>query len=343
MARPNPSDTTEAIGIYQSDVIVRTAIEFALADLRANPYLLKYTFAGLVRDDQTVNRYGEKERQKAINWFLKTDIPVVMDFRLGVDPITCISLSMIESAEAEVTLGDVHYQPAEFTEADWAPLTKRFTPDSFDPSTGVMVVPEDVSASLVIVVGQLLFDKAGKAYPIQKVSKNGANYMITIDKSLIGDFQNCYIKGAKPKFVTQLESASYKESFRIGAHVHGDASELIYLHSILVFCLLRYKQELIEGRGFERTAISSSDLRINSAIDSKEVVYSRFLTLTGFVRQYWPKFSTQTIDHVDASPLIMETVGNDRLDYIAQPGQTNETSNWLAQLGQMDGTGLVIK
>lgn len=57
--------TTEALGIHQSDVIIRTAIVAALADLRANPWLLDYVFASLPKDEMTMKDYGEKSVEKA--------------------------------------------------------------------------------------------------------------------------------------------------------------------------------------------------------------------------------------------------------------------------------------
>ena len=112
-----PSMTTEALGVHQSDVIIRTAIVAAIADLRANPWLLDYVFASLPRDDRTMKDYGEKEVQRAKEWFMKTNVPVFMVPRMDEAKVPCITIKLLDSSEAEVTLGDVHYQEKEDNDA----------------------------------------------------------------------------------------------------------------------------------------------------------------------------------------------------------------------------------
>ena len=77
---------------------------------------------------------------------------------------------------------------------------------------------------------------------------------------------------------------------------------MTYLHSILVFALLRYKQSLLEARGFERTSLSSSDLRRDDET-LPEVLYSRYVTLTGYVRQAWPKSTNPRIGAIQVKLL----------------------------------------
>jgi hypothetical protein len=98
-----------------------------------------------------------------------------------------------------------------------------------------------------------------------------------------------------------MESASFRESYSIGVHVHGEPVRLTYLHSILVFILLRYREVLLEGRGFERTKIGSTEVSRN-AFFAQENVFTRYVSITGFVRQYWPKQIVPRITSVMAQP-----------------------------------------
>jgi len=75
---PLDPSTTSTLGIHQSDVIIRTAIIAALADLRANPWKLDYVFSSLPKDTLTAKSYGEKDIAQAKRWFLSTEIPVTM-------------------------------------------------------------------------------------------------------------------------------------------------------------------------------------------------------------------------------------------------------------------------
>jgi hypothetical protein len=105
------------------------------------------------------------------------------------------------------------------------------------------------------------------------------------------------IKPQRAAYRTALESTMYRESYIIGCYVDSEPIHLVYLHSILVFLLLRYKQVLLEARGFERTTLSSSDFRRDEEL-LPEMYYSRYTTITGTVRQYWPKIIARKIDAV---------------------------------------------
>lgn len=292
--------TTEAIGISQGDIIIRTGLVQALRDLRANPWLLDHVFASLPQDTLTAKVYGEKEVAQAKQWFLKTDIPVFMVPRIDEAKVPCISIKLTNSAEAEVTLGDTHYVEREDVEADWPAMTDKFTPTSFNPQTGVMVVPQAIGDSLVIVAGMLVVDANGGTHEITDITDA---YTFTIATGPAASFQGSTIKGTQPSETMALESVSYRESYQIGVHVSGEPVYLTWLHSIVVFALLSYKQSLFEARGFERHAFTSSDFDRNEQIESAELVFSRYISMTGYVRQYWPKDRKTKITSFQPQPI----------------------------------------
>ena len=75
---PLPQTLTRIKGIHQSDVVIRSALEAAFADIRANPWLMDYIFASLPQDNLTWRTYGEKSVQEAKKWFLNTNIPILV-------------------------------------------------------------------------------------------------------------------------------------------------------------------------------------------------------------------------------------------------------------------------
>ena len=125
---PLSKTITESLGIFQSDVIIRSCIVAALADLRANSWLLDYVFASLPKDEMTMKDYGEKSVEKAKEWFLKTKIPVAMVPRLNEAQVPCITIKLQDSTESEVTLADVHYQTSELNSGVWPNIVGPFTP-----------------------------------------------------------------------------------------------------------------------------------------------------------------------------------------------------------------------
>lgn len=302
LSMPLPPTVTEALGIHQSDVIIHTALTAAIADMRANPWLLDYVFASLPRDAVSLKAYGEKEVARAKEWFTTTNIPVVMRNRLDEVKLPAISIGLLESVESDTTLGDVHYVPQEDTEASWPVLAGPFSPVSYNAATGIMVIPSDIGSSLVVAAGMVIIDRVGVAHEITDVLDSNT---LVIRSGTVADFGSALLKTAKPALITQLESLAFRETYSIGCHAQGEPVFLTYLHSIVTFVLLRYKEALLEARGFERSTVSSSDFRKNEEFGN-EMVYSRYINLTGYVRQFWPKAVSEKLRRLDTEIVHQE-------------------------------------
>ena len=290
-----PGILSEAKGLLPSDVLIRHALLIGLDDLRKNPWQLQLIFAGLLDDPWTSDLYGAKEVSKAINWFLKTDIPVIMDYTLAPGaPMPVIVIGLQESVEAEATLGDIHYVPSQDAESEWEPLTQKFSA-TYDPVTGLVVPSIDVIVNSMMV----LIDKVGNRYSVLDVqvdANDKENFLI--DKGLINpDLSQCVLEWKNNRVSVNLESCNFKETFNIISNVKGETSYLLYLHSIVVYCLMRYKKSLLEARGFERTSISSTKVMQNNSLGSPGVenIWCRVTTITGYSKTYW---ATETSDRI---------------------------------------------
>ncbi len=291
---------TEIQGIAQSDVIIRTAIIRSLERMYEDPSLLDHVFHSLAEDEETRDVYGEKQIELAKNWFLSSNIPVVMTFRVAEEQIPCIAISLQESVEAEQTHGDVHYIPQEESDGAWPLLSSRFTPVRYSPTSGIMVLPHGLMGNQIIAPGMLIVTRDGREYPIKE---NLGDDEISLTPKTVGDFTNAVIKGAHKRFVTTVESVQFKETYQIGIHVQNEPAYLLYLHSIVMFSLMKFKQDLLESRGFERSVLSSTDFRRNQEFDMEEV-FSRFVNITGYVRQSWPKATKEMVATVDVQPIV---------------------------------------
>jgi hypothetical protein len=71
---------------------------------------------------------------------------------------------------------------------------------------------------------------------------------------------------------------------------------------------LRYKQVFLEARGFERSVFQSTDFD-RSEVSEGEFVFSRFVSISGYVRQYWPKAFNPLIQAVEGI-LVVEGGAN---------------------------------
>jgi hypothetical protein len=285
---PLPPAATEAVGVVQSDIITRTAIIAGLQDLRDNTWLLDFAFAGLTQDRMTFSTYGEKTRDAAKKWFLATQIPVLSAPRAGLEnnpPPVAITIQALSSDEDATTLGDVHHQTREDLESQRPALTPVFDAAKYDAVTGYLTVPVNISQSLVLSTAMKVVDGTGKSHAIIDVIDNQT---LQIAVGTIADFRDCTIHSSFSPLVSTLESMVYRESYGIVCHALSEPEHLIWLHSLVVFVLLRYKEALLEARGFERSTFSSRGME-GYQPEGGPMWFTRQVNLTGYVRHVWPK------------------------------------------------------
>lgn len=293
---PLPESLTQIVGIHQSDIIIRSALEAALADMRANPWLIDYVFASMPQDTLTWKQYGERDVQEAKKWFLSTGIDVCILPTIDESRWPKLTVEIVDSREVEpeASIGDVNYTPYEQNDSSWPALNQQpITPISYIPSTGVVTLSQ--ATEFGIYAGMYLVDRVGQEHEIIEVVDEKT---FKIDPGTVADLSRSNIKSKRPSWNVAVESASFKETYRIGVHVQNEPAHLIWLHSIVVFALQRYKQILIEARGLERTTFGSTQVGRDERFEA-ENIFSRYLSLSGFVRQFWPKAVTRTIDGVD--------------------------------------------
>jgi hypothetical protein len=283
------SISTATCGIHQSDILIRTALLQGLADVRANPWLLDYVFAYLPNDSLTNKQYGNAALKDAKSWILNNKVSVMMAEKLDDIQFPSVTIQLEEAVEAEATFGDIHYETSEFqipTDVVANPqiILGPFTPN-YDSSTGIVTLPDGFTTDNVFVNQRLVEPSSNRSFVITEISSDTT---FTISEDVVADFTGAYISPIDPNYVVSLESLNFREVYTLGLHVSGEATHLYYLYSLILFILLRYKQSMLEARGFERSTIAVTDVKVNHAFD-KEIVYSRYIKLTGFVKHYWPK------------------------------------------------------
>lgn len=292
---------TSISGIFQSDILIRAALNEGFKELRAAPFLLDYAFAFLPKDELTANAYGQKEVDEAKKWFLATEIPVFFNLWTAEVRFPCVTIVLGNSNEMENTLSDVHYDPFEDNQEFWPDLTIPFTPIAYNPFTGKLTLPPSINGN-ALSTDQSIVTRNGHIYPILEVPDAST---LMIAQNINDDLNNIVIRGNRAAMSTQLEGAAFAETYVIGCHINSVTNHLIYLHSIVLFILLRHRQDLLEGRGFERSFLRSLD----PTRDEKfvpEGIFSRFIYLSGMVRHFWPKKITHKINTVISQPKIID-------------------------------------
>lgn len=291
---------TKIFGIHQSDIIIRTALESALEDMRAHPELLDSCFENLRQDPLTNRTYGVKEIEQIKQWFVKSQIPVLMTPTIDESRCPCLSIALLGSDEAvnEATLGDVNGEASgEGTDDQWQFIAHELKLQSYDRLTGTIVFKEvPMSDGYALAKTQYVIDRNGGQHLILEVLSPTS---VQIRAGVIADFRGAGIKQMRPTRGTDIESSSFRENYRIGVHVLGEPKQLMWLHTIVVFALLRYKEILLEARGFERSTFGSTDFVRDMQFDP-QFAFSRYVTISGYVRQYWPKAVKGRVDVIDS-------------------------------------------
>ena len=323
LVKPSATGGSIVEGIFPDDLIIKSTLEQGLKELRANQWELKLVFAALTIDPVTQSLYGEKERQRAIDWFNNTQIPVLWDLRVAADKIPAISYSIQSCEQTEETLADAHYDMQEDRTAEWEAVTAKMQPD-YVPATGLVTIPSE-SILGPITEGMHLVTKTGQKYPILDVS---SLTQFTIAKNQLVDLNDSYVMTGTPSLVSGIEGDRFKETLKIGCHVVGDPITLTYLHSIVFYILLKYRKTLLEARGFERSTISAGPyMRDPSFGDGAGNFFTRYINLIGTVTMTWAATQTKRIQTV-ATTENVSPVNGSSTKFISEPG--NEDPAWLS-------------
>jgi len=311
---------TKILGITQIDVIVKNAIEAALMDLRANPGWLDYAFASLPQDSLTYRTLGQATVDQAKQWFVNNFPNVVTGPVMDEMKLPIVVIEPGESSEAvqELSTGDVHWDATEVIDVFDSPiLAGPFVPANYVTETGTITLA--AALDVPVFAGQILIDYAGRQHVIEAVHSDTE---IKLPDNTVADFTRAILKPAAPAWKVYIESASYKETCRVSIYTDGNPEHVLWLHSIVFYALLKYKEDLLEARGYERTVLSSTRTRPMD-FGTGVMSMSRSIDITGYVRQYWPKSVHRTIDGVLFDQFAVIGAGD-----VPEP-ESNDTALWV--------------
>lgn len=294
------------MAIFQTDVVFRRIIELILQEIKAHPYVIQDCLSDFVTNDM-LSTYGQKEIDNAIKWFKNTEIPVLLPHRMDFEKMPCITLETGSSVERKdlSRLGDLTSEVETYETKDIgktiAYIVSPFAYTSYDQPTGKFVTPASVDLSIV-EAGMVVIDPStGTGYVI--ASKDNTGFFIAAGTA----FSASEI-GILPQyryFQARREISTFQETINIGLHVHGDPSSLLWLHSLIVYNLMRYREGLLDTNNFQISNINSSELiRSEEFSGIGENGYSRFITISGQVENTWIKAPKRIIETVGASPTI---------------------------------------
>lgn len=297
---------TERYGLSPVDAMIKTAIELAVEDLTANPWIIEHMFSSFIENPILEKKYGWKEIARAKEFMTKNKIHYFMKHRHDKMEFPCVTIALGRSDEdkALATLGDVStevidYKPEEI-DKPISYIIKPTTLISYDPATGIVEIPENENYVYIEPNMSAIDPATGNGYTI--LGKAGINGF-AIQTGLTINFDKVAVVPQYLTYRARMERIVSQETYNIGCHVHGDPAQMVFLFSLVKYALLRYREGLFEQFRFDLGTISSSDMIKNDAFEADNV-YSRFVVLSGQVEEYWVKSPFRKWETTDIADFI---------------------------------------
>lgn len=281
----------------QGDLVVRTALQAAFADMRSQPWLLEFALSFLVADPLTRQEYGQKELDRCLNWFLANDVRIAAGWNIEDVEVPHIALWPGQQSEGEAIMGDIN--DTQYETIRWPQPAQNvvgFTPVGFDAQTGIIIVPAEINTENIFI-GDLIFSRTGsQGFSVTDIQGQQISIELPAGQPVPVLNQVVVRRPRQGTMMVSLESITTRDSYQLDVVAPGDATLCVALHSLTLFALYRYKQDLLEARGFERSEIVSTPLNgLRSGQQSVQFMYQRGITITGYVRTFWPKRIGQPI------------------------------------------------
>lgn len=279
------------MSILQPDLLWGTALRVAIADMRKNQYLLEDAYSDLIQDKYLKDFYGEKEVER-FKAFIMKEIQVFIEHRPPDHiklPYVCVKVGGAEEDTQKDALGDSYNQqtvdPATLGGAAVASpiIAGPTTPISYDSLTGTITFGNDVNLTTSGVYDtQFVYDTVNnKSYPIQLVLDDSN---LLIEPGSTPNLTGMLIKRTQDSIGQVRRSIWFYRTDSIEL-ASSDGNEVMYLFTLIMYILLRYKKHLWDARNFAVSTISHSELYRISPNEDPNNVYGITIKVRGRTEQ----------------------------------------------------------
>jgi hypothetical protein len=291
------------MGIFQLDLTVKTAIELGIEDMRKNPWLIDHMLGDCLENPYLRDKYGQKQIDACKEWFRNNQIDIYMRGINDKDRMPCISITpgpapekidmktmADQSTETLVLMPQQIGKPIPY-------IVKPFTPLGYDSQTGIVQVDDTVKGMSGVAAGMILVDPSnGQGFVIQDYDDQG----IHIEPGILLDATQMAVVPQYQFYKARVEHTFFQESCDIACYTHGDPQVALWLHSIALYSILRYRESLLESQGFSESYVSNTPLMENPNYSGSdgENSYVRAINLSGQTEYSWIKSPRRIIETV---------------------------------------------
>jgi hypothetical protein len=319
------------MSLFQGDVIIKTAVELGIEDLRKNPWLISHMLSDLVDIRYVKEKYGQAQIDACKEWLANNNIDIYMRDVRDKDRLPCVTIGVDASNEkvdmkfmADQSTKDVVLLPQEINKP-LPYMVPPFVPTGYNMATGEISVPDSVPLTIVIAGMILVNPENGQGFEILGVTDDA----ILIEPNLAFEASQLGVLPHFRYYKARVEHTFFQESYAIGCHAHGDAQNAIWLHNIVLYSLLRYRESLLEANGFAESVINNFPLQPNPNYSGPggEEAWMRRITLTGQVENSWVKSPRRFIEVATFS----KKVDNEYIGGIRILGNLNNNNNIIPE------------
>lgn len=287
------------MSIFLGDIRIKTMIELGLEDISKNSWLLDDILGDTISNPYLRERYGS-QIESCRQWLANNRINILLSARDDKMEFPSITIELGTSNEKEDMkhMGDLSTEMVKLIPNDInkpIPYVLKPVAGSYNPTTGAFSFDSSVNLNAVSPGMVLVNPVNGNGYVIQSVTmQNQVNLLagLSIESTNYGIIPEYQYYEAK------IGHTFMQEPYKVVCNAM-DQQTLLWLHSITVYSLLRYRQVLLEKDGYAESLISSSPMYANQDYsDTGQVIWSRDINITGQVENRWYMQPHRIIENV---------------------------------------------
>ena len=310
MASDDSSEFTDLsdVSYYLPDLIIESALREGFAAIKRNPDIIDHVFQSIANSPSKVIRekYGKREHARIKKLIQKYDWSFVSSFSEVETNLPCVSIQLLEEAEAkEVGLEDFEQDaviPLKDTELAALVILNNLAPTSYNQITGAIFLPDSADLSN-IHANHLFVDATGTEFNIVGgiVNISGQKQVMVQAGSEVTIGSNCQIKSAIDFKQITIRGTTSDVNILLGVHTK-DALLTKYFYILVKYILAARKEAMIEA-GLLCSKYRGSDFTRKLDFEG-DTVFNRFLTVSGKIKDSFRSDETQVFDVVDVTVLV---------------------------------------
>lgn len=312
-------------------------LELGLEDVKKNPWLLNDILGDTISNQYLRERYGT-QIESCKQWLANNRINILLSARDDKMEFPSITIELGTSNEKlEMKhMGDLSVENRTFMPNDInkpIPYVVKPATGSYDSTSGTFTFTSPVILNAVSPGMVLVDPSTGNGYVVQSVL-SATQISLLLNLTL-----NAATYGIIPEFQyynAQIGHAFMQEPYKIVCN-SMDQQALLWLHSIAVYSMLRYRQVLLEKDGYAESVISSSGMYPNPDYsDPGQVIWSRDINITGQVENRWIMQPHRFVENISMGQGEGFVGGVKIVSNITDTAENLKTVNWstLAQIAE---------